>query len=155
MDTVPLNTNQKVRDLPPLRRNKRLTWCRVSAVPLDLNGNDPDGVFYGRGPHKGCWMMPLYQLNYPDGSWVRFRLKPWVRAREYLRRLYPKAEIVWGEILMPNSVEFDHAQGKPINWRVPDVAAPVAKVRKGKTGPLSGPYSADRRYEWRRNDQAD
>lgn len=76
----------------PLTRNKRLSWLRITAIPLDFNGFDVDGHYKGRTGNS--W----FRVDYPDGQWRDFQASSWDLALLRLKRLYPRAKIEFGKI---------------------------------------------------------
>lgn len=67
-----------------LRKARSLTWVRVCAVVLDCDGKDRLGRYHGRTG------VPLYAIEYPDGSYGYFRARG---LAVDLQRCYPKAKV--------------------------------------------------------------
>ena len=96
----------------PLRADRRLAWAKWDTVPLDGEGCDMHGRYHGRTG------VPLYAIQYADGEIIFFRDKgstPDIAKR--LRRRYPKAEIIKGQI--------DGLTLGPFDWKIrPEISPP-------------------------------
>lgn len=71
----------------PLRRQRRLAWVRLSAVPLDLWGNDLSGRYHGRTG------VCLFYLEFPDGTAQFFRAEDYQAALYKLSIYFPRAKV--------------------------------------------------------------
>lgn len=146
---VPLKHLQPPRELPGLKRMPYVTWARVRQIGLDSNGNDTNGVYFGRGednaPFLLEWRHPATGEIISQSFWGPAH--PRLELLRFLHRYLPRATIeVAPYIALEFSPNFDHAAEDWISFSSPK---PEPKAET-PAAVVAEPLRLSRSERWRR-----
>lgn len=109
---VPHKMPQPPRPLAPLRKGRLIKWVRITPIPLDANGNDAGGLYWGRGGMLG----QLWRIDYPDATWAA-TFSQLDKLQLKLKRLHPLAKVEYGVALpLPKGPHWDYAKDQAVNF---------------------------------------
>lgn len=147
---VPLKTSQPPRELQQLKRMPYVTWARVRQIGLDGNGNDTNGVYFGRGGE-----LAPYQLEYrhpasgevlPISFWGPAH--PRLELLRFLHRYLPRSTIeIAPYIALEFGPNFDHAHELAIDF---STQKPAPAVPGEPVAVVTEPMRMSRGERWKR-----